>query len=138
MSKLSAYSKDVFAAKICPYCKSENIKIISETDVYGREYKGRKIIACGNYPACDSYVGTHDDGTALGRLANKELRLAKKEAHNTFDRLWKSKEMSRGKAYQMLSDFLEIDSKYTHIGMFSVETCKKIIEWVKSNQWKQF
>ena len=125
MKALNTYEKNVYAAKICPYCKSEYVKIISEKDVYGREYKGRKIFACGEYPACDSYVGTHDDGTPLGRLANKELRLAKKEAHNAFDCLWKSKEMSRGKAYRLLSNFLGIEPDYTHIGMFNVDTCNR-------------
>lgn len=64
--ELTPFHKDVVHAKVCPYCKSST-KIISETEVYGREYKGRKLIACINFPKCDSYVGTHDDGTALGR-----------------------------------------------------------------------
>ena len=128
--KLTPLHSDIINAKICPYCKS-NVKIISETDVYGKEYKGRKIIACINFPKCDSYVGTHDDETALGRLANKELRIAKKNAHYWFDKHWKEGFINRGELYKYLSDYLELPSKYTHIGMFSIKTCNLTKEWAK-------
>ena len=51
--ELTPFHKDVIHAKVCPYCKSST-KIISETEVYGREYKGRKLIACINFPKRDS------------------------------------------------------------------------------------
>lgn len=128
--KLTPLQEDIINAKICPYCKTF-VKTISETDVYGKEYKGRKVIACKNYPYCDSYVGTHDDGTALGRLANKELRNAKKQAHYWFDKIWKDKHLKRSEAYKWLSEKLNLPSKYTHIGMFSVKTCNDVIFYSK-------
>ena len=128
--EITPYHKDVIYAKICPYCKSKT-KTISESDVYGREYKGRKIIACVNFPRCDSYVGTHDNGEALGRLANKALRAAKKNAHYWFDKIWKEKFAERSELYMYLSDYLELPGEYTHIGMFSLSTCNKVAEWPK-------
>lgn len=85
---------------------------------------------------CDALVGVHK-GTkqALGRLANKELRFWKKRAHLYFDNLWKqkmqqgfSKTKARHNAYKWLSDAMEIEPKYTHIGMFGVEECKEVVK----------
>lgn len=126
--ELSQYHIDVLYAKVCPYCKSTT-EVVSETDVYGREYKGRKMIRCRNYLKCDSYVGTHDDGSTLGRLANKELRQAKIKAHSSFDRLWKEKLIGRTKLYEDLADYLGLPDKYTHIGMFNKTTCLKVVEY---------
>lgn len=126
---LTPYQEDVYAGKICPYCKSET-KRATETFIYGREYKGRMMICCKNFPHCDSYVGTHeDDGTALGRLADKSLRQYKKVTHDAFDRIWMEKHCERKEAYEHLSNALEIPFEYTHIGMFNIETCKKAIDW---------
>lgn len=128
--KITKYHRDVIHAKICPYCKSET-KIISETEVYGREYKGRAVIACKNFPDCDSYVGTHEDGEALGRLADKNLRDRKKAAHYWFDKIWKEGFRKRSKMYHKMSEMLQLDAKYTHIGMFSEITCIKVESWAK-------
>lgn len=128
--ELTPYQLDVINAKICPYCKSKT-EVVSETDVYGREYKGRAMIRCVNYQVCDAYVVTHDDGTPLGRLAKKPLRDAKKEAHKYFDAIWKEKHMERNQAYEELADHLGIPDKYCHIGMFKKETCLKVVEWSK-------
>lgn len=77
---------------------------------------------------CDAIVGVHK-GTdnALGRLANRELRSLKKEAHANFDPIWKTKKMDRSQAYKWLSQQLELPPQYTHIGMFSEKTCKRVI-----------
>lgn len=128
--KITQYHKDVINAKVCPYCKSTT-KLISEKDVYGRTYKGKSIIACDRFPVCDSFVGTHSDGTTLGRLANKELRAAKIEAHKWFDEIWKKGYLERSDAYLKISKHLKIAKEYTHIGMFSVKTCEKVVEWSK-------
>ena len=128
MSELTPYQEDVFAGKICPYCKSET-KRATETFVYGREYKGNMVICCINFPTCDSYVGTHkEDGTALGRLANKLLRQHKKVAHDWFDRLWREQWYDRDEAYDWLSEQIGTPRDYTHIGMFNIKTCKKVIQ----------
>jgi len=120
----------IFRGKKCPYCKN-GVKMVTETEIYGREYSGRKVVVCVNYPKCDAYVGCHDDGKPLGRLANKELRKAKIEAHEKFDWLWKNNYILRSEAYKYLSEYLNIPPEFTHIGMFSVKTCKAVKEWAE-------
>lgn len=128
--QLTQEHKDIFSAKLCPYCGSST-RVVDEVYIYGRTYKDRLMVCCKNFPQCDSYVGTHEDGEPLGRLANKELRQWKKKAHDSFDKLWKDKKMKRGQAYAALSKHLGIHGDYTHIGMFKIETCIKVAAWSK-------
>lgn len=120
----------ILKAELCPYCGSCT-KRVSETDVYGKEYKGREIIVCVNFPKCDSYVGTHKDGEPLGRLASKLLREERRKAHLNFDKIWREEIVDRSDLYKELSEFLQIPGEYTHIGMFSKSTCIKVQEWSK-------
>ena len=108
----------ILHGEICPYCKIETVKRYREP--FGWQYK------C---PKCGAYVGCHK-GTdkALGRCATAELRKLRMGAHESFDTFWKVKKMKRGRAYSWLSEMLEIPKEYTHIGMFSESTCKKVIE----------
>lgn len=123
---LTDIQKMILEGKVCPYCKGET-EFIDSSVIYGKSYG--MIYLCR---PCDAYCGVHK-GTdkALGRLANKELRYWKKEAHKHFDRIWKEKHMKRKEAYQWLSDELGIASEYTHIGMFSIVTCKRVVELAK-------
>ncbi|TSE03352.1 zinc-finger-containing protein [Aquimarina algiphila] len=127
---LTSYQEDVLNAKICPYCKSTT-EVVSETDVYGKQFKGRSMIRCRNLTNCGAYVGCHEDGRPLGRLANRQLRTYKREAHKWFDKLWREKYMERSEAYEKLADYLELPDEYTHIGMFQEKTCLKVIKWSK-------
>lgn len=78
---------------------------------------------------CAAYVGCYK-GTqkALGRLANAKLRKYKRLAHEAFDQIWKNELMKRHEAYSWLSERLGIERDYTHIGMFDVDLCEKVIE----------
>lgn len=118
----------------CPYCNGK-VELKSCLHVY-KKYYSEYVIVCENYPSCDSYVGTHKNGKPLGRLANKELRQLKIEAHLYFDSLWKHKKnkgltAARFKAYKWLSGELGLDVKETHIGYFDIETTKKVIKICK-------
>lgn len=84
-------------------------------------------------PVCEAYVGCHPDGRPLGGLANAELREARMEAHAVFDPFWKRKGIGRSRAYRGLAKRLGIDVKACHIGMFDVETCRRVIEVVKAH-----
>ena len=128
--ELTALQKDIINAKVCPYCKSST-RVVDENHIYGRTYKDRLMICCKNFPSCDSYVGTHDDGLPLGRLADKKLRSWKKNAHDSFDKIWKEKLVERSALYEELADFLNIPDEYCHIGMFQVKTCIKVVAWSK-------
>lgn len=124
---LTDTQKRILEGKVCPYCKGDT-EFVDSTVVYGRSYG--MIYLCR---PCDAYCGVHK-GTdkSLGRLANKELRQWKKDAHAHFDKIWQDGHLKRTSAYQKLSQELGIDPQYTHIGMFSVETCKRVVEWAKN------
>ena len=123
---LTPQQQEIMRGKVCPYCKGKT-KFVDSKVIYGVSFG--KIYLC---EPCDAYCGVHK-GTckSLGRLANKELRKAKKEAHKYFDLLWQEKHVSRKEAYQRLSEYLNIPKEYTHIGMFGVATCQKVVEWSK-------
>lgn len=76
---------EIFTGKICPYC-GKPTEYVDSSVIYGRSYG--MIYLCRD---CRAYVGVHK-GTdqALGRLANAELRKAKKEAHFYFDQIAKT------------------------------------------------
>lgn len=146
MNTLDEFDIKIIEARICPYC-GERPEFVDSIVIYGKSYGN--IYFC---KSCDAYVGVHK-GTekSLGRLANKELREAKKEAHYYFDQLWNRKlrkwmkkkenhsrkEISsmrrivRNQAYSWLSKQMNLPAKHTHIGMFSVERCQQVIELCK-------
>lgn len=103
-------------------------------EVYKRSYG--MIYLCR---ICSAWVGVHKDtNKALGRLANAELREAKKEAHFYFDKLWQakisqgiSKGKSRIKAYKWLSEQLGISVYETHVGWFDIDMCKRVVDICK-------
>lgn len=116
---------------ICPYCEGPSVKVDSAV-VYGTSYGPIRICF-----SCQAWVGFHPGGkTALGRLANHELRQWKKRAHDCFDPLWKRKarlnnlppNVARSQAYRWLSRKMGTRLKYTHIGMFDLEQCKQVVE----------
>lgn len=114
----------VLTGKICPYCGKET-ELIDSAEVYHGVSYGWMYIC----RPCDAYVGCYKGTTkALGRLANTELRKYKHEAHEAFDKIWKNHFMDRYHAYAWLSKQLGTERDLTHIGMFDVEMCKKVIQ----------
>lgn len=116
-------------APICPYCGNK-AKLVNGTVIYPhrQDLFHKNFWLC--HP-CGAYVGTHKNSrtfTALGRLANAELRKAKIEAHAAFDPLWQSGDMERREAYAMLSEKLGISRNSCHIGMFDVDMCQRVVE----------
>jgi hypothetical protein len=131
--KIHKQDKTIYNGKICPYCNKDSIFVDSK-EVYSRSYG--MIYLC---KPCKAWVGVHK-GTkdALGRLANVELREAKKEAHFYFDKLWNAKIErgfkkgdARSKAYVWLSQQMGTPKEETHIGWFDVDKCKKVVEICK-------
>jgi hypothetical protein len=120
---------DILTAKKCPYC-GEKPELVDSIVVYGKSYGNMYLCK-----PCDAYVGTHwGTHKPLGRLANDELRAWKKVAHASFDPLWQrkmkkgySKAVARGKAYKWLSRSMGIHPDYTHIGMFDIDQCMKVV-----------
>jgi hypothetical protein len=60
----------------------------------------------------------------LGRLANSELRNAKRHVHRLLDPLWQQNGMKRSDVYKALSRRLGISAKDCHVGKFDVERCR--------------
>ena len=115
----------------CDYC-GEFAKVVTGEMVYPHRPDLKRLVFyyCDNGHA-PAYVGTHKVSLKpLGRLADKELRKFKSAAHIAFDPLWKTHKIfkSRGKAYNWLSNSLGIKGELTHIGMFDIDTCKKVID----------
>lgn len=71
----------------------------------------------------------------LGPLANAELRDWKRRAHAAFDPIWrvhshnkKKKAQARLAAYAALAKELGIPAQDCHIGMFSVDLCRRTVQ----------
>lgn len=122
----------------CPYCASP-VNLENSLKVY-QQYYGM-LWVCSQYPVCDAYVGCHKGTTKpLGRLADKELRKWKGYAHAAFDPLWKKKleimrrkskkypkHQARNAGYVWLAESLKIHIDDCHIGMFDIDTCKRVV-----------
>lgn len=110
---------------ICNYC-GKPAQFVDSSRVYRRSYG--MIYYCED---CNAWVGVHK-GTnkPLGILANAQLRSEKKRAHFYFDRLWKSKRMTRNEAYKWLSEQLDKKPEETHIGMFGIDDCQRVVKVV--------
>lgn len=117
---------------ICDYCNSE-AQLVGGDVIYPHRPDLHRLRFWQCVP-CEAWVGCHK-GTVrpLGRLANAELREAKTAAHNAFDPFWKFNEfhgqkLKRSQAYKWLAERLGIEVEQCHIGMFDVETCKRVVE----------
>lgn len=129
----------------CPICEDTAKLHESSADIYGgKDYGPVWICQC-----CQAYVGCHP-GThkPLGRLASKPHRQLKMAAHAAFDPLWKRKasvyikerpgaskrcmaksyHRARGKAYKWLAEQMGIPQEECHIGYFTIEQCKRVVE----------
>lgn len=89
---------------------------------------------------CDAYVGCHKpglgygDGTRpLGTVATEEMRLARREAHDAIDPLWKNGHFAgRGQTYAWLGGKLGVKKDECHIAMFDVAQCQRVVEIVSA------
>lgn len=111
----------------CPYCGSPT-RLVDSSIIYGSSYN----MQCYYCSDCNAWVGCHK-GTdkSLGRIANKSLRLLKRQAHEVFDKIWLNGYMSRKDAYNELSKRLGLSLEFTHIGMFDEDMCKQVIKHSK-------
>jgi hypothetical protein len=115
----------------CPYCGRAAV-FMSSKQFYGTDY-GTNIYVCR---LCDAYVGTHKGSkTPLGTLANQETRNMRKMAHAHFDRLWKSRQMSRTKAYQWMCRAMDLPPEKAHIGMFTADQCRALLKRLEERNY---
>lgn len=115
--------------EICKYCGGI-VRLIPASTVYGEATQRlgmahEFVYQCQN---CNARVGCHKGTTRpLGDVANEVLRLKRMETHRVFDTFWKSRHMTRSKAYKWLSEQLDIPREEAHIGGFEMDTCEKLI-----------
>ncbi|CAN7332747.1 zinc-finger-containing protein [Rhizobacter sp. LjRoot28] len=109
----------------CNYCQ-QPAELHGGLAVYPdrKDLANRSFWVCWN---CNAWVGCHN-GTdqPFGGLANEELRHARISAHKSFDPLWEQGRMTRREAYAWLSKTLSIPSEDCHIGMLSLEDCRRV------------
>lgn len=128
---------------ICDYCERP-ASLVTGSAIYPHrpDLFHKSFWRCAS---CEAYVGCHpkaraggaglgDGSRPLGRLANAELRAAKRRAHAAFDPIWKSGEMRRGDAYCWLSKVLGISKEKCHIGMFDVDGCEAVVTAVAARK----
>ena len=126
---------EILTGKQCPYC-FEPTEYIDSKYVYSRSYG--MIYIC---KPCNAWVGVHKDtNNALGRLANEELREAKKQAHKYFDQIAKTglinkiwpayhpNMSNRSKSYLWLSNQMGIPPSECHIGMMDIDQCQQVVD----------
>lgn len=110
---------------VCPYCLNPSV-LVSGRAVYPHrsDLEHLRFYKCS---PCDAYVGCHPGSTiALGRLANAELRKAKRAAHEAFDPLWQDGGLSRRKAYLVLSWLLQMNPSKTHMGLMDLKALNRV------------
>ena len=119
--------------KVCRYCGAK-VVFTSNAEIYGKQYGGGMCYLCRR---CGAYVGTHKGSRApLGTMADDVLRYWRKQAHDNFDKLWKSKRLSRPQAYKWLATQMGLSAEETHIALFEVDQCEKVVELVKKYENK--
>ena len=107
---------------ICPYCGGRT------TLAPGREYTANSATVWVCVP-CYAWVGTYKGTTtAIGRIANKELREARWYAYYYFDTIWINGHMTKSRAYKWLAKQLRIPQKDCRIGWLDLKQCNKAIE----------
>lgn len=110
---------------ICPYC-GEKAEYVDSAEVYHGISYGM-IYLCR---PCNAYVGVHGKSDVpKGSLANAELRYWRRLAHAAFDPLWQHGKFykQRNSAYAWLAEKMDLPKEETHIGMFGIESCKRVI-----------
>lgn len=100
------------------YCPTHGCTMVPSTTSYGIRY------SC---PASGCDVVCWDGETATpADLATRQMRMI---AHAAFDEIWKSGQVKRQDAYNRLSEHLELPLKLTHIGMFEMDTLRRVVSF---------
>jgi hypothetical protein len=115
----------------CPYChRHSTLQPASVVYKNSTHTPTGNVWVCMNYPTCDSFVGTHKEEPfkdyPLGRLANPELRTARKAVHAVFDLMFKHRHMTRSETYKWLQKELSMTPEECHIGEMDIMKCNLV------------
>ena len=109
---------------VCGYCGGV-AELTDSAEVYGGRSYG-SIYICR---PCQAWVGCHPNTLQpLGTLAKAELRQWRNHAHASFDVLWRYKGVKRQEAYAWLAEKLNLTKEECHIGLFTIEQCKRVVQ----------
>lgn len=112
----------------CHYCGHTSV-LRPASLVHGEKANVKLLYVCSQYPACNAYVGVHERTLEpLGTLADSALRRKRIQAHDLFDRIWKSRVMTRDEAYSWLRYSFGLKGAHAHIGEFSDYYCDQLIQ----------
>ena len=119
-------------APLCTHCLKPSLLVTGKKVYAHREdlhhLKFWECAPCGAFVGCHRPNVGYGDGTRpLGSPANAELRIARSKAHQVFDGMWKRQHKARKAAYAWLSRELGLKPEETHIAMFDLKTCHKVI-----------
>jgi len=117
--------RELHFTKHCPYCHETPICLNHKHKMYPYRNDYGYIWLC---PSCKAFVGCHR-GTKIpkGFLANKNIRVLRKQAHALFDPIWQEGHMKRRQAYRRLAELLAIEKEEAHISQLSEEQLYKLI-----------
>ena len=102
-------------------CPEHNIGLISKATRYGRRY----------YCPVDGCTVVWWGGRNT-TPADEATRNARQAAHLIFDALWHGNDnKERQRLYRKLASYLDRNVAETHIGLFDVATCEKVLEFAK-------
>ena len=106
-----------------------------------RSGKHSLFYGCTRWPKCNGSHGAHSTGNPnrigkpLGKPADANTRVYRRDAHKVFDKYWRDKKMSRSAAYRWLAKRMgivgnknQLNLKKCHIGMFTLAQCKQVIK----------
>lgn len=122
---------------VCPGCH-RGCELVSGTKLYPHrpDLAHRLFWRCA---PCDAHVGCHPGSDkALGTPANGQLRRLRQQVHEAFDPIWRSRSMTRSKAYAWLAAELRVAEHNCHIGRFTTEQCLAALMIIHKRQNPEF
>lgn len=107
---------------ICPECSSTLALKDSKNGVFYGCIKWHETGCKGSHSAHKT------TGAPMGVPATAATKELRREAHEAFDQLWKTKRIgNRRESYRWLADKLKLPESETHIANFDDATCRKVI-----------
>lgn len=86
---------------------------------------------------CDAYVGCRaDSDTPLGFLAKKDLREARRMAHEALDSLWKMRHYRKVDLYQLMA----VRTGVRHLAEADIADCNRVLEfcaWMQKRRLRE-
>lgn len=114
----------------CPLCGSPMVLRMTTKFTYG-DGSHRKFWGCSSYPKCRAVHGAHPSGHPVGIPGDGPTKAARMAAHDAFDTLWKSGQMTRKDAYRAMQRAFGMTKDEAHIGNFSVDQCDRVVAWIE-------